>query len=209
MDPAMIFQHGQVWRLVTWILIPPESLDFFTIIMLFFYYSIAKVLERTWGDFLFNVYIFGGLILTVAGACVMYGVLMAVGSPSALLNIQAIPYYCSTYYVNMSIFLAFALTYPDMEVLLYFFIWSFPDLPVLQDAALVGENPDDHIPAEFPDLFLCNKKYEVAFPAGVSKKGGVPEKQRGKITKTAGCFEHISRGPLEQEHGRRAEDRYG
>lgn len=122
LDPAMIFQHGQVWRLVTWILIPPESLDFFTIIMLFFYYSIAKVLERTWGDFLFNVYIFGGLILTVAGACVMYGVLMAVGSPSALLNIQAIPYYCSTYYVNMSIFLAFALTYPDMEVLLYFFI---------------------------------------------------------------------------------------
>ena len=50
LDPAMIFQHGQVWRLVTWILIPPESLDFFTIIMLFFYYSIAKVLERTWGE---------------------------------------------------------------------------------------------------------------------------------------------------------------
>ena len=119
---------GQVWRLVTWILIPPESLDFFTIIMLFFYYSIAKVLERTWGDFLFNVYIFGGLILTVAGACVMYGVLMAVGSPSALLNIQAIPYYCPDVpgYGGAAVLL-----YSDSYEMDGMAVWSFPDLPVL------------------------------------------------------------------------------
>lgn len=122
LDPYMIFRQGQVWRLVTWVLIPPESLDIFTIIMLFFYYSIAKVLERTWGDFLFNVYIFSGLIMTVIGACVMYFILAAVGTDAAAMNIMGIPMFCSTYYVNMSIFLAFALTYPDMEVLLYFFI---------------------------------------------------------------------------------------
>ena len=115
LDPAMIFQHGQVWRLVTWILIPPESLDFFTIIMLFFYYSIAKVLERTWGDFLFNVYIFGGLILTVAGACVMYGVLMAVGSP------PDVPGYGG----------AAVLLYSDSYEMDGMAVWSFPDLPVL------------------------------------------------------------------------------
>lgn len=122
LDPYMIFRHGQVWRLITWILIPPESLDIFTIIMLFFYYSIAKVLERTWGDFLFNVYIFSGLIMTVIGACVMYFILAAAGTDGALTNMMGIPLFCSTYYVNMSIFLAFALTYPDMQVLLYFFI---------------------------------------------------------------------------------------
>lgn len=122
LDPRLIFTKGQVWRLITWILIPPESLDIFTIIMLFFYYSIAKVLERTWGEFLFNVYIFSGLIMTVIGACIMYFILTAVGTPGAMLNSAAIPVFCSTYYVNMSIFLAFALTYPDMEVLLYFFI---------------------------------------------------------------------------------------
>ena len=33
LEPAMILQ-GQVWRLVTWLLIPPGRLDIFTIIML-------------------------------------------------------------------------------------------------------------------------------------------------------------------------------
>ena len=28
--------HGQVWRIVTWIIIPPSSFDLFTIIMLMF-----------------------------------------------------------------------------------------------------------------------------------------------------------------------------
>ena len=47
----LIFCNGQIWRLVSWILIPPSSLDIFTIIMLFFYYSIGTSLERAWGDF--------------------------------------------------------------------------------------------------------------------------------------------------------------
>ena len=36
-NPYEIFQ-GQIWRVVTWILVPPESLGIFTIIMLFLYY---------------------------------------------------------------------------------------------------------------------------------------------------------------------------
>ena len=39
LEPAMILQ-GQVWRLVTWLLIPPGRLDIFTIIMLSLYYSL-------------------------------------------------------------------------------------------------------------------------------------------------------------------------
>lgn len=58
LDPYMIIFHGQVWRLVSWLLIPPSSLDIFTVIMLFFYYSIGSSLERAWGDFRYNVYIF-------------------------------------------------------------------------------------------------------------------------------------------------------
>ena len=48
LDPYRIL-HGQIWRLVTWVIVPPESLDIFTIIMLFFYYSLGSTLERTWG----------------------------------------------------------------------------------------------------------------------------------------------------------------
>ena len=40
--------HGQIWRLVTWVLIPPDSLDLFTIIMLLFYYNVGTSLEMTW-----------------------------------------------------------------------------------------------------------------------------------------------------------------
>ncbi len=112
LDPYYIL-HGQVWRLVTWILIPPSGLDFFTIIMLLFYFSLGQTLERTWGAFRFNVYIFSGLIFTVIGAFLLYALTGAAG---------VIGLYFSTYYINMSIFLAFALTYPDMQVLLYFII---------------------------------------------------------------------------------------
>lgn len=111
LEPYYIL-HGQVWRLVTWILIPPSSLDIFTIIMLFFYFSIGQTLERTWGSFKFDVYIFSGLIFTVIGAFLLYGMTGYIG----------IGMLFTTYYINMSIFLAFALTYPDMQVMLYFII---------------------------------------------------------------------------------------
>ena len=111
LEPYYIL-HGQVWRLVTWILIPPSSLDIFTIIMLFFYFSIGQTLERTWGSFKCDVYIFSGLIFTVIGAFLLYGMTGYIG----------IGMLFTTYYINMSIFLAFALTYPDMQVMLYFII---------------------------------------------------------------------------------------
>ena len=113
LEPYYIL-HGQVWRLITWVLIPPDSPGLFTIVMLFFYYSLGNNLEHTWGAFRYNVYIFMGMICTVLGAFLLYFILGGnVVFGSALF---------STYYINMSIFLAFAACYPNMEVLLYFFI---------------------------------------------------------------------------------------
>ncbi|MBR5761970.1 MAG: hypothetical protein IKX87_08120, partial [Lachnospiraceae bacterium] len=64
LNPAAILK-GQVWRIITWVLVPPTfSFDFFTLIMLFFYFSIGRTLERTWGDYLFNVYVFSGILFT-------------------------------------------------------------------------------------------------------------------------------------------------
>lgn len=56
-DPYMIF-HGQVWRIITWILMPPETLGVFTIIMLILYYQLGRGLEHTWGTYRYNVYMF-------------------------------------------------------------------------------------------------------------------------------------------------------
>ena len=41
LNPYQIL-HGQVWRVISWILVPPSQLDLFTIIMLYFYFSIGR-----------------------------------------------------------------------------------------------------------------------------------------------------------------------
>lgn len=125
LDPYRIL-HGQIWRLVTWVIVPPDSLDIFTVIMLYFYYSLGTTLERTWGTYRYNVYIFSGILFTVIGSFLCMGVvylmhgILPTESASAYFYIRS--YAFSTYYINLSIFLAFAATYPDMQVLLMFVI---------------------------------------------------------------------------------------
>ena len=146
LNPFAIMR-GQVWRIITWVLIPPnESNIFFLLLMLYFYYSIGTSLERTWGTFYYNVYIFGGILFTVLASFGFAGYLyfadvrkvpeemlsmymQAYGAGNTL-EFMAKYYEASgvfralftTYYINMSIFLAYAATYPEMQVLLMFII---------------------------------------------------------------------------------------
>ncbi|MCR5235729.1 MAG: hypothetical protein K6E34_00830 [Lachnospiraceae bacterium] len=135
LSPARIL-HGQIWRLFTWVLMPPSAPGIFTIIMLFFYYQIGSALEQTWGDFKYNLYIFSGLLLMVIGAFLLY----AFG--------HSVEGMFTTYYVNLSIFLAFAACYPDMQVMLYFLIplkikyLAFIDVAFLVYQALVSSWPE-------------------------------------------------------------------
>ncbi len=110
LSPSLILR-GQIWRLVSWLLIPPSSLSIFTIIMLFCYYQLGTLLERTWGDFLYNVYIFFGLIMTVVGAFLLFFITGNDYGPMF-----------TTYYVSLSIFLGFAMTFPDQQLLFMFII---------------------------------------------------------------------------------------
>ena len=131
MSPRLIL-HGQIWRLFTWIFMPPSAPGIFTIIMLLFYYQIGTALEQTWGDFKYNFYIFSGLVMMVIGAFVLH----AFG--------YEVEGMFTTYYVNMSIFLAFAACYPDMQIMLYFIIplkikyLAFVDVAFLVYQALVS-----------------------------------------------------------------------
>lgn len=108
LDMAMVFK-GQVWRLVTFIMGPPDTSILFIIISLYFYYWIGNILERAWGAFRFNLYIVIGMILHILAALLIY-VVWGVSFPF------------TTYYLNMSMFLAFATVMPDMEVLFMFLI---------------------------------------------------------------------------------------
>lgn len=118
--------HGQIWRLVTWVLIPPGGLDLFTIIMLLFYYNVGTSLEYTWGTYRYNVYLFSGMLYTILGSFLALGIywLMAkaAGGTVNAAAVQSASTLFSTYYINMSIFLAYAATFPDARVYLMFVI---------------------------------------------------------------------------------------
>ncbi len=125
LDPYAIL-HGQVWRLVTWVISPPSSFDIFTIIMLLFYLSLGNSLERVWGTWQYNVYIFTGILLTVLGSFVCMGIFYLVYGEAATLVMKALcasgAWQFSTYFINMSIFLAYAATFPNAQVLLMFVV---------------------------------------------------------------------------------------
>ena len=109
--------QGQVWRLITWIVYPPSTSSplWFVNAILFFYYPISASLEHTWGKFKFTLYILSGMIFTVIAAFILHFVMGGV-----LDGLGGIIF--STYYISLSIFLAYSLTYPDMTVLLMFVI---------------------------------------------------------------------------------------
>lgn len=63
--------HGQVWRLVTFVLIPESTSPFYLLITCYFYYWIGSTLERQWGTAKFTTYYLSGMLLTVLGASIV------------------------------------------------------------------------------------------------------------------------------------------
>ena len=95
--------HGQVWRVITFIFVPYTSRNLILFLLtLYFYYFIGTALEREWGSNKFTVFYFFGVILNI-----LIGFLVGTAS---------------MYYVNMSMFFAFATLYPDLQFLLFFII---------------------------------------------------------------------------------------
>lgn len=124
LDFAMIFK-GQIWRLVTFIIQPPSDNIFFVIFVLYFYYLIGTVLEKIWGSFKFNVYFFTGVILNIIASLLIY-------------LIWGLSFKLSTNYINLALFMAFAMEQPDMEVLLFFFIPIKIKWMAIFDAVIFG-----------------------------------------------------------------------
>ena len=58
---------------------PSTGSLFSLLIMALLYYQLGSALERTWGTFRFNVYIFSGMIFTVIGAFILYGITCLLG----------------------------------------------------------------------------------------------------------------------------------
>ncbi len=66
LDPARIC-HGEVWRLVTYIVVP-QTLSFWIVLALWFLWFIGEGLERAWGSFRLTLYFLVGMIGTTVAA---------------------------------------------------------------------------------------------------------------------------------------------
>jgi hypothetical protein len=108
MDPASVLR-GELWRIVTYVLLPTNG-GIFLVISLFFYYWLGESLERLWGSTKFTVYYVSGTLLTALASLLAY-----------LIDGISVPVYGAVY-VNTALFLAFALNYPDAMVNIYFII---------------------------------------------------------------------------------------
>lgn len=109
MDASSVLR-GQLWRIVTFVLIPSGGNPFSVMISLFFYFWLGESMERLWGSTKFTVYYAGGMLLSVLASLL-----------ALLLDGFAIPLYGAGY-VNAALFFAFALTYPETVVRLFYII---------------------------------------------------------------------------------------
>lgn len=67
----MILQ-GQVWRIITFVMVPPSTNLILCVILLYVYYMLGRQMEGILGTFRFNVFIFQGIILHVLGSLLVY-----------------------------------------------------------------------------------------------------------------------------------------
>lgn len=100
--PAVM--NGEIWRLITFVIIPPTSGNILMVALgLYFTYIAGVSLENEWGEFKFNVYFFFGMLSSIA-------VSFITGSEATGAT------------VTLAIFLAFAKLYPNYTILLFFIL---------------------------------------------------------------------------------------
>ena len=100
--PELVLK-GELWRLVSYIFIPPTFNPLWVVFTLYFYYLVGTSLEKEWGSFKFNLYYLTGMIGTTIAAFITGG------GTTAL-------------YLNLSLFFAFARIYPNFEILIFFIL---------------------------------------------------------------------------------------
>lgn len=91
--------HGQVWRIITFLMLPQTNSVIWIAISVYFYYITGKETEMAWGARNLTLYFFTGSALLIA-------VGFLVGSASSS-------------YLLFSLFLVYARIYPNMEIRLF------------------------------------------------------------------------------------------
>ena len=100
-SPTLILE-GQVWRLVTFLFVPDTFSLFSLALSLYLDWLIGSALENQWGSLKFDLFYLCGWLGAVASGFITG--------------------YATNYYLHLSMFLAFALLYPDFTLYIFFIL---------------------------------------------------------------------------------------
>ncbi len=103
LDPYSVL-HGELWRLITFLAVPPPLSPLWMVVALWFLYFIVNAIEQEWGEFRTTLYVLVAVILTIAFSFVF-------SAP-----IGSVPELQST------LFLAAATIAPEFQILLFFIL---------------------------------------------------------------------------------------
>lgn len=93
--------HGEWWRAVTFVFIPPDTNLLWAGFAWYIFWLMGVSLEQFWGTFRYNVYLLVAWVATVA---------VSLLTPMPIDNM----------FIGISVFLAFAWLYPEVEFALFF-----------------------------------------------------------------------------------------
>jgi hypothetical protein len=102
LEPKLVMA-GEWWRLFTFVAIPPTSNPLFALFAWYLFWLFGSALEQEWGLFRYDLFLLIGYALTVAAS-------FGFGIPA------------DNHYLGLTVFLAFAMLYPNFELLLFFIL---------------------------------------------------------------------------------------
>ena len=104
LNPVLVMK-GEIWRVFTFMFVPPMTLHpIFLAFAWYIFWMMSQALEGQWGTFRYNLFIWLGVLFTILVSLL-------------------IPYYWySNYYIELTVFFAFATLYPDFEFRIYFIL---------------------------------------------------------------------------------------
>lgn len=103
LDPIAIRVMGEWWRVFTFLFIVPFQNPLFTFLYLYFQYVCGMALEEEWGAFPFTLFYFLGALGSIAASFL-------------------VGHHLGSFYLNETIFLAFAALYPNFQILFFFIL---------------------------------------------------------------------------------------
>lgn len=97
-----LFLQGEIWRAVSFLLIPPNASFIFIAFAWYIFYMMGSTLESKWGETRFTLYVVIGILATLSTSLIY---------PN---------YPVTNEFMGISVFLAFAYLFPDFELALFF-----------------------------------------------------------------------------------------